>query len=99
MPGRIILDHQAFVEAFPELDKPIHRKASFHATNDVQTVEESFNHDDFWMVTSQITLSRRDRWKYCDKEGYKPTPTQALLCPAVSAGYSLAQKDWGYFDI
>jgi hypothetical protein len=99
MPGRIILDHLAFVEAFPELSKPLYRKEYKHDENNVEAVEESLDPDDIWMITSQITLSRRDMWKCCDKKGYNPTPTQALLCPALSPGYSLAQKDWGYFDI
>ena len=99
MPGRIILDHLAFVEAFPELNSPLHNKAREHGEDSAQIIQESLGPADVWKISSQITLPHGDLWRCFEKKGYNPTPAQALLCPASSPGYSLTQNDWGYFDI
>ena len=99
MPGRLIIDHVAFIEAFPELNKPLHNKGREHGEHNGQTTEESLDSAEVWKISSQITLPQGDLWRCFEKKDYSPTPAQALLCPASSPGYSLAQNDWGYFDI
>jgi hypothetical protein len=99
MPGRVILDHLAFVEAFPELNNPLHSKAREKDDENEQTIEELLSPANVWTLSSKITMPRGDLWSWIDKKGYHPTDAHALLCPASSVGYSLAQKDWGYFDI
>jgi len=98
MPGRVILDYLAFVDAFPDLRCPLHNKKrrtsekSAHVTGSVIPA-------DVWKISSQKTLSRGDLWQCFDKQVYNKTDAQALLCPALSPGYSLVKKEWAYFDI
>ncbi|KAL9042371.1 MAG: hypothetical protein Q9214_003802, partial [Letrouitia sp. 1 TL-2023] len=99
MSGRVILDHQLFADAFPELNYPLLNKVCEHGEDNGQTNEESPNPTTNWMISSQKTLQGEDLWKHIPKGDYSPTPEQALLCPASSPGYSLEQKDWGYFDV
>ncbi|KAH8681802.1 hypothetical protein BX600DRAFT_447332 [Xylariales sp. PMI_506] len=99
MPGRVILDYLAFMEAFPELSKPLHNKPSENSEEKLPVFEELSNHSNVWEISSEISIPRGGLWGCCPKKNYRPTPAQALLCPASSPGYSLAQKDWGYFDV
>jgi hypothetical protein len=99
MPGRVILDHLAFVEAFPELKGPLHAKVHEQGDASALIVDDSPDSCDTWEISSQITLPHGDLWTSYEKKGYSPTPAQALLCPALSPGYSVAHNDWGYFDI
>lgn len=99
MPGRVILDHLAFTEAFPELTRPLHNKACADIEENEHTIKELLCPSKAWILSSQVTIPAGDIWNWIDKKGYHPTQAQALLCPATSVGYSLAQKNWGYFDI
>ena len=97
--GRVILDHQAFVEAFPELSNALHDKTCEHGEDNVQVKEEPLDPADIWRVFPRTTSHRGNLWRHIPKEDYSPTPAAALLCPASSPGYSLEHKDWGYFDV
>ena len=101
MPGRVILDHRAFVEAFPELSSPLHVKERENGENSARHTEEPLplNLSSFWKISDKITLPRGDLWTCLEMKDYNPTDAQALLCPASSPGYNLIKKDWGYFDI
>lgn len=98
MPGRVILDYLAFVDAFPELRSSLHNKKrrtsekSAHVTGSVISTN-------VWKISSQVTLSRGDLWQCFDKQDYKWTEEQLLLCPGLSPGYSLVKKEWAYFDV
>lgn len=98
MPGRVILDYQAFVDAFPELSISLHNKKRQNSEKSAYVTASVTSSAD-WKISSQITLPRGDLWRCDDQEGYKWTDAQALLCPALSPGYSLAKKEWAYFDI
>jgi len=97
MPGRVILDYLAFLDAFPELRSPLHNKKR-RTSEKIADVTGSVIPADVWKISSQITLPRGDLW-CSDKQGYNWTDAQALLCPALSPGYSLVKKEWAYFDI
>lgn len=97
--SRVILDHQLFADKFPMLSYPLHNKAQENNEDNLQTNEQSPDLAGNWRIFSQKKLQRGNLWKHIPKTDYIPTPEQAFLCPALSPGYSLEQKDWGYFDI
>lgn len=99
LPGRVILDHLAFGEAFPELNRPLYNKAHKYGEDVGQRDVVSSDPTNAWKISSRRTVSREGLWRTSKKDGYIPTDAQALLCPASSPGYSLDQKDWGYFNI
>ena len=98
MTGRVILDYLAFVDAFPELRSSLHnkkRRTNKKSGDDTSLVVSP----NVWKISSQVSLSRGDLWQCFDKQDYKWTEEQLLLCPGFSPGYSLVKKEWAYFDI
>ncbi len=98
MPGRVILDHLAFAEAFrnsADLFTPRKAKRRREVNKSLTPLVLPI----LWKISSKITLQRGDLWGSFEKKDYEPTDAHALLCPASSAGYNLNKKEWGYFDI
>jgi hypothetical protein len=98
MPGRVILDYLAFVDAFPEFRRPLHNKKRRTVEKSAQVTGSAIPKD-VWNISSKVRISRGDLWECCDKQVCDRTDAQALLCPASAPGYSLAKKEWAYFDI
>jgi len=98
MPGRVILDYSAFVDAFPELRSPLYNKKHRIDEKSAHVIGPDMPAD-AWKISSRISLPRGDLWKCFDEQGYNCTAAQALLCSAFSPGYSLVNKQWAYFDI
>ncbi|KAH7032677.1 P-loop containing nucleoside triphosphate hydrolase protein [Microdochium trichocladiopsis] len=102
LSGRIILDHHAFMRAFPALGNPLYSSGSSEGAEDDQDAALSNNAPspaDLWTLSSKITIYRLGLWSFFDRQDFKPTDAQALLCPGTSLGYSLQGKEWGYFDV
>lgn len=104
MSGRVILDYNAFIQAFSALSMPLHSEGV--STSGDGNDDEVASPDGVagtasssWKLSSKITIPQAGIWSCHDQEIFELTPAQALLCPALSVGYSLQQKEWGYFDV
>lgn len=102
-----MLDHESFVSTYPRLDISLHTTACRSQSDISQQpkpgqegeppgLPELDTSDESW-------IPKGDIWS-CELKmngdiKFEPSPLQALICPAWSPGYSLSEKEWGYFDI
>lgn len=103
MSGRVILDYNSFIQAFSALSMPLHSEnvsTSEDRSDDVISPDGTAEAaSSSWRLSSKFTIPQNGIWSCHDQETFELTPAQALLCPGLSVGYSLQQKEWGYFDV
>jgi signal recognition particle GTPase len=113
--GRVILDYESFIEANPQYDIALFHTVEGSRKIDVDKdddssfwsdTEDEDDHDEGSAATHQVYIGskiiRGAIFRSYTKEEFildELDQLQALLCPPTSAGFSLTDKVWGFFDI
>jgi hypothetical protein len=102
-----VLDHESFVTTYPQFEVKLHTTAR-RSQNDTdlnskpKQEDETSSHPELDTL-DESWIPKGDIWSYeakmKDDIKFEPSPLQALICPPWSPGYSLSEKEWGYFDI